>query len=143
MKRFRIWLMDVCWFALYLMVMVPPWWMANSLAAHSLDKYGIGLLGGLPAMAVAFAAAFGLLVLAQKARRTGEHMRRRWVEQQLKRYDPSAALVDWAAKYGINARDDRVLGEFRDLHIRYNHLPTDTEAAYRRWIRGGSISLVD
>ena len=72
----------MCWFALYLMVIVPPWWMANSLAAHSLDEYGIGLLGGLPAMAVAFAAAFGLFVLAEKARHIGEHARRRLREQQ-------------------------------------------------------------
>jgi hypothetical protein len=56
--------------------------MANSLAAHSLDEYGIGLLGGLPAMAVAFAAAFGLFVLAEKARHIGEHTRRRLREQQ-------------------------------------------------------------
>jgi hypothetical protein len=80
MKRF--WLTDVCACALYLTVTVPPWWMANSLAAHSLDEYGIGLLGGLPAMAVAFAAAFGLFVLAEKARHIGEHARRRLREQQ-------------------------------------------------------------
>ena len=70
MKRF--WLTDVCACALYLTVAVPPWWMANSL-----DQYGIGLLGGLPAMAVAFTAAFGLFALAEKARHIGEHARRR------------------------------------------------------------------
>jgi hypothetical protein len=48
--------------ALYLMVPVPPWWMARML-----DEYGIGLLG-LPAIAVALAAALGLFALAQKVR---------------------------------------------------------------------------
>jgi hypothetical protein len=65
----------VCAGALYLTILVPPWWMANSLTAHSLDEYGVGLLGGFPAMAVAFAAAFGQFVLAEKARRTGERLR--------------------------------------------------------------------
>ena len=61
MKRFKSRLMEVCACALYLMVTFPLWWMASTL-----DEYGIGLLG-LPAMANAFAAAFGLFVLAQKA----------------------------------------------------------------------------
>jgi hypothetical protein len=77
MKRFRSRLMEVCACALYLTAWVPPWWMANSLAAHSLDEYGISLLGGLPAMAVAFAAAFGLFVLAQKAR----HITNTWLAE--------------------------------------------------------------
>jgi hypothetical protein len=68
--------MDVCACALYLMSPFSLWWMANSL-----DEYGIGLLGGLPAMAVAFAAAFGLFVLAEKARHIGEHTRRRLRKQ--------------------------------------------------------------
>ena len=57
----------------------------------------------------------------------------------LKGYNPSAALVDWAREqYGINALDDRVLGEFIDWRIEHNDLPGDIEAieaAYRRWIR--------
>jgi hypothetical protein len=57
----------------------------------------------------------------------------------LKSYNPSAALVNWAREqYGINALDDRVLGEFIDWRIEHNDLPGDfeaIEAAYRRWIR--------
>jgi hypothetical protein len=60
----------------------------------------------------------------------------------LKRYNPSAALVDWAwRKGGIDARADDVLSEFIDWyieHIENNKLPGDMdaiEAAYRRWIR--------
>jgi hypothetical protein len=57
----------------------------------------------------------------------------------LKNYNPSAALVDLAREqHGINALDDRVLGEFIDWHIEHNKLPSDIEAieaAYRRWIR--------
>ena len=57
----------------------------------------------------------------------------------LKNYNPSAALVDLAREqHGINALDDRVLGEFIDWHIEHNKLPRDIEAieaAYRRWIR--------
>jgi hypothetical protein len=51
--------MEVCACALHLMVGVPLAWMAIRL------EDGIGLLG-LPAMAVALAAIFGLFVLAQK-----------------------------------------------------------------------------
>jgi hypothetical protein len=57
----------------------------------------------------------------------------------LKRYNPSAALVDWAWKeYGINALADHVLSKFIDWHIEHNKLPVDLEAieaAYRNWIR--------
>ena len=57
----------------------------------------------------------------------------------LKRYNPSAALVDWATdQYGINALDDRVLGKFIDWRIEHNKLPVDIEAieaAYSNWIR--------
>jgi hypothetical protein len=58
----------------------------------------------------------------------------------LKRYNPSAALVDWAREqYGVNALDDRVLGKFIDWHIKHpDKLPVDIEAieaAYRNWIR--------
>jgi len=74
MKRF--WLTDACACALYLTVAVPSWRMA-----HTLDEHEIGLLG-LPAMAVALAAAFGLFVLAEKVRHIGEHARRRLREQQ-------------------------------------------------------------
>ena len=130
---------EVCACALYLLSPLSLFgW------PYLLDKVGLGQLRGLPALAVvpvAFAAAFGLFVLAQKARLRGERTRRRLIEQQVKLYEPSAALVDWAAKYSINARDDRVLGEFRDLLIRHNHLPTDTEAAYRKWVRDGIISF--
>jgi hypothetical protein len=57
----------------------------------------------------------------------------------LKRYNPSAALVDWARdQYGINALDDRVLGKFIDWRIEHDKLPVDIEAieaAYSNWIR--------
>ena len=57
----------------------------------------------------------------------------------LKRYNPSAALVDWARdQYGINALDDLVLGKFIDWRIEHNKLPVDIEAieaAYSNWIR--------
>jgi hypothetical protein len=57
----------------------------------------------------------------------------------LKRYNPSAALVDWARdQYGINALDDRALGKFIDWRIEHNRLPVDIEAieaAYKNWIR--------
>lgn len=79
MKRFRIWLMDVCACALYLMSPLSLFgW------PYLLDEVGIGQLRGLPGLAVvpvAFAAAFGLFVLAEKARHIGEHTRRRLREQ--------------------------------------------------------------
>jgi hypothetical protein len=57
----------------------------------------------------------------------------------LKRYNPSAALVDWARdQYGINALDDRMLGKFIDWRIEHDKLPVDIEAieaAYSNWIR--------
>jgi hypothetical protein len=57
----------------------------------------------------------------------------------LKRYNPSAALIDWARdQYGINALDDRALGKFIDWRIEHNRLPVDIEAieaAYKNWIR--------
>jgi hypothetical protein len=57
----------------------------------------------------------------------------------LRRYNPSAELLDWAREfYGVNALDERVLGEFIDWHIEHNNLPGNIgaiEAAYRRWIR--------
>lgn len=57
----------------------------------------------------------------------------------LRRYNPSAELVDWARElYGISALDERVLGEFIDWHIEHDNLPRNIEAieaAYRRWIR--------
>jgi hypothetical protein len=57
----------------------------------------------------------------------------------LKKYNPSAALIDWAREqYGINALDDCVLSEFIDWHIEHNKLPSDIEAieaSYRRWLR--------
>jgi hypothetical protein len=75
MKRF--WLTDVCACALYLMLPFPVWWMASTL-----DEHEIGLLLGLPAIAVALAATLGQFVLAEKARHIGEHARRRLREQQ-------------------------------------------------------------
>jgi len=57
----------------------------------------------------------------------------------LRRYNPSAELLDWASEsYSINALDERVLGEFIDWHIEHDNLPGNIgaiEAAYRRWIR--------
>jgi hypothetical protein len=53
----------------------------------------------------------------------------------LKRYNPSAELVDWAAELGVNALADGVLGEFIDYHLDHDKLPADIEAAYRRWVR--------
>jgi DNA-binding MarR family transcriptional regulator len=53
----------------------------------------------------------------------------------LKRYNPSAELVDWAAELGVNALADGVLGEFIDYRLEYDKLPADIEAAYRRWVR--------
>jgi DNA-binding MarR family transcriptional regulator len=54
----------------------------------------------------------------------------------LKRFNPSDATVEWAAEhYGINAREERILGEFIDYHLEHNKLPADIDAAYRRWIR--------
>jgi hypothetical protein len=59
----------------------------------------------------------------------------------VRRYNPSAALVDWAREqYGINALDDAVLGGFIDWHVEHDVLPGNgsfeaIEAGYRRWIR--------
>jgi hypothetical protein len=53
----------------------------------------------------------------------------------LKRYNPSAELVDWAAELGVNALADGVLGEFIDYRLEHDKLPADIEAAYRRWVR--------
>jgi hypothetical protein len=57
----------------------------------------------------------------------------------LRRYNPSAELLDWAREfYGVNALDERVLGEFIDWHIEHDKLPGNIgaiEAAYRRWVR--------
>jgi hypothetical protein len=54
----------------------------------------------------------------------------------LRRFNPSDATVEWAAEhYGLNARDDRILGEFIDWYLEHDELPADIEAAYRRWIR--------
>ena len=41
----------------------------------------------------------------------------------LRRYNPSAELLDWASEsYSINALDERVLGEFIDWHIEHDNL---------------------
>src|SRR5690242_1607370 len=54
----------------------------------------------------------------------------------LNRFNPSDATVEWAAeRYGINAREPDLLGEFIDYHLEHSKLPEDIEAAYRRWIR--------
>jgi hypothetical protein len=54
----------------------------------------------------------------------------------LRSYNPSAALVDWAAEqYNVNALHDSVLGQFIDYYLEHNRLPFDIEAAYRKWIR--------
>jgi hypothetical protein len=58
-----------------------------------------------------------------------------------RRYNPSAALVEWASEqYGVTALDDAVLGGFIDWHLEHARLPGNgsfeaIEAAYRRWIR--------
>lgn len=62
----------------------------------------------------------------------------------LKCFEPSAELVDWAsALYAVNARDDGLLGKFRDWHLEHNKLPADLEAAYRNWIRNEATRFAE
>jgi hypothetical protein len=56
----------------------------------------------------------------------------------LRSYNPSTAVIEFAAEFGVNACDPHVLGKFIDWRIAHNKLPADIEAigaAYRNWIR--------
>src|SRR5690242_10086130 len=51
-------------------------------------------------------------------------------------FNPSPELLDWAAaKHGINALADDILGKFVDHQLATGKRPHDLDAAYRIWIR--------